>query len=328
MSGLARAAKGAARRLAGILPRRPRPAILMYHRIAHETFDPWGLAVQEAVFAEQLEWLAAYRDVMPLAAFAERQRDGRLPGTAISLTFDDGYACSLRTAAPLLARLGLPATIFLPAELIQRGGEFWWDELARVILEFEGGALRLGNEETPVPARDPSDHDWSPGAPPKTPRQRLFLALWSRLRTMRPIELDATMSEFRDQAVTQTTPRKAYRPLSPAEVRSARSPGITFGSHALTHPSLPALDESGKAREIGESRARCEALTGAIPSAFAYPYGDVDGASLRLVKDAGFDCACSTKGAFVGRRTDSFALPRLQVGNWDLRRFTDRLAGR
>ena len=59
MSGLARAAKGAARRLAGILPRRPRPAILMYHRIAHETFDPWGLAVQEAVFAEQLEWLAA-----------------------------------------------------------------------------------------------------------------------------------------------------------------------------------------------------------------------------------------------------------------------------
>ena len=135
--------RSALRRARAWLPLPPRPAILMYHRIARESFDPWGLAVEPARFAAQLEWLARRRSVLPLGEFARVHRAGRLKGNAVALTFDDGYASSLKAAVPLLERLGLSATVFLPAELIERGREFWWDELARIVLTFRGKKFRL-----------------------------------------------------------------------------------------------------------------------------------------------------------------------------------------
>src|SRR5438874_2448633 len=107
--------KTAVRRVARLVPRRPRPAILMYHRIGREAFDPWGLAVELVRFAEQVEWLAGNRTVLPLSEFARRQRERQLPADAIALTFDDGYASVLK-AVPLLEKHDLHATVFLPTE--------------------------------------------------------------------------------------------------------------------------------------------------------------------------------------------------------------------
>lgn len=321
---IGRLIRGVARRAGRWFPRGPRPAILMYHRIAEDAFDPWGLAVEQAQFAQQLDWLAANRTVMPLSEFARRQRDGRLPPDAVALTFDDGYSVALKFALPLLERRGLSATMFLPAELIERGREFWWDELAQIVLDFGGRSLRLNGEQIAMSARNDRDHVWPPNRPPTTSRQKLFHSLWVKLRTLPPAKLDAAMDELRRQGPTNT--RDAYRPLGPKELRAASS-AIEFGSHALTHPSLPLLDAKEKRREISDSYSRCKALTGKPPAAFAYPYGDFDAESIGLVEQAGFVCACTTMAGFVGRRSHAFALPRLQVGNWDAGRLSDMLAG-
>ena len=53
------------------LPHRPYPAILLYHRIADETFDPWGEAVAPTNFREQLEWLAGNRTLLRLTDFVD-----------------------------------------------------------------------------------------------------------------------------------------------------------------------------------------------------------------------------------------------------------------
>jgi hypothetical protein len=197
-----------------------------------------------------------------------------------------------------------------------------------MILDFSAPSLLLDESEIAVPGKDDRDRDWPPGSAPRTGRQSLFHAIWSKLRTKSPAGLDAAMFQLREQVGSMTEPREAHRPLSTEEVRSIASRVIEFGSHALTHASLPALGEAEAFLEVVESRARCEALTGEAPKAFAYPYGDCDSAGMRLVKDAGFRCACTTAHAFVGRRIDPFALPRLAVGNWDVRRFSDMLAGR
>src|SRR5438270_773320 len=78
-----------------------RPVILMYHRIADEKFDPWGLCVTPDRFANQLSWVAKNRTPVPLPEFAELHRRGVLPDNAIAVTFDDGYACTAKIAAPL-----------------------------------------------------------------------------------------------------------------------------------------------------------------------------------------------------------------------------------
>ena len=130
--------------------RRPRPAILMYHRIGQETFDPWGLAVEPDRFAAQIAWLAANRTVLPLTEFARLHQERSLARDAIALTFDDGYA-SVLDAVPLLEKHELNATVFLPAELIERGGEFWWDELSHIVLNCAADTLHVDGTRHAVP---------------------------------------------------------------------------------------------------------------------------------------------------------------------------------
>lgn len=314
---LARVAAGVSRRARLLFPSRPRPAILMYHRIAHESFDPWALAVNPQNFARQLEWLSQDRVVLRLPEFAARHRDGSLPAEAVALTFDDGYACAAEVAAPLLEKFGLPATIFLPVDLIEAGALFWWDELQHIVLGCNGETLRLGAELVELGEKRRDDIEWKPFASPRTRRQAAFYALWANLRLKLPAELDAAMAELRSQAAAPPKNGDLKRPMAPEQVRATSSDRIEFGSHALTHPSLPQLSSGEKARQIRGSFERCAALSGNVPLAFAYPYGDFDQESADLVEESGFDCACATGGRCVSRGVGLFALPRIGVCNGD-----------
>jgi peptidoglycan/xylan/chitin deacetylase (PgdA/CDA1 family) len=320
-----RAAAAALRRARRVLPSAPRPVILMYHRIADDSFDPWGLAVTPENFAEQLDWLAANRTVLPLNEFAERHRQQSLPRNAAAITFDDGYESTAKVATPLLAEYGLPATVFLPVELIENGEPFWWDELQRITFGFTGNSLSLDGTEMHLGEQSPADSQWPPAAMPRTPRQSAFHRMWATLRGKAPRELRTSMELLRSQA-DDARWNKLEGPMSGEQARQIRSATLRFGSHALTHPSLPRLGTAEKKREIGESIERCATLTGAPPSTFAYPYGDRDGESESLVQQAGFLCACATDGHSVTGSSGLFALPRIGVGNWSGRQFARQLA--
>ena len=290
------------------------PSILLYHRITEERFDPWSLAVSPTHFADQMEWMARHRIVLPLTEFASRNREGSLPANAAAITFDDGYACNAHVAAPVLRRLGLPATIFLPAAIIEAGRQFWWDELQDIVIDHPASTLKLDGETVAIGSKNDTDGDWPPGAPPRTDRQRAFLVLWSRLRTRTVGGLASALSELRGNR-EKSAAQSLKRPMTVEEIRSVAAP-IEFGSHALTHRSLPALNATDRIKEISESLGRCEALAGNRPRSFAYPFGDADAESIRLVEQTGFECACITGERSVSPNSDVYALPRIGVGNF------------
>lgn len=306
------------RRIRAGLPHRvePRhgPAILLYHRVAGNRFDPWALSVSPTHFVDQMEWLAKHRTVLPLAEFARRNREGALSSDAIAITFDDGYACNAHVAAPVLRRLGLPATVFLPAEIIESGRQFWWDELQDIVIDHPANMLNLEGKAIAIGQRNEADADWPPGTQPRTDRQRAFLALWSLLRTRTSAGLASALSELRDNR-ERGADQSLKRPMTAEEIRSVGAP-VEFGSHALTHRSLPALNAADRAMEISESPDRCEALTGYRPRSFAYPFGDADAECMRLVEKAGFECACITGERNVAPDSGVYALPRIGVGNF------------
>ena len=306
------------------LPHPAAPAILMYHRIASETFDPWRLAVTPEAFAAQLAWLARHRTVLRLGEFAELHRRHKLPRTAIALTFDDGYACTAEVAAPMLKKAGTPATIFIAPEQIRQGGPFWWDELQQIVIEHAATSLTLAGERIPIGERQEPDWRLDSNREAWTPRQRVFFQLWLSLRTLPPARLEAAMSELRDQKGGEAV-RQPPRLMSAAEARALASEGMEFGSHALSHSSLLHLSPSERAREIGDSASACEALTGVRPLSFAYPYGDYDEECEALVRDAGYECACTIEESAVRRHSRQFALPRLQVENWSARELANVL---
>lgn len=306
------------RRTAGKL--RPGPTILMYHRVAEERFDPWGLAVTPAKFAEQMEWLAANRTVLPLTEFAELHLQGALPRRAIALTFDDGYRCNVAVAGPLMKAHDLPATLFLCPTLLERGEECWWDDLQRIVLSAPGERLTLRTEAAThvVELGEAVDEDWTWPAdePPGTDRQRAFLELWSHLRALEPDAQYSAVADLRSQAQVPVEPRASHRLMAPTEVAAAQATGFAIGAHTLTHLALSEHGAAVQAGEIVGSQARCAELAGKPPACFAYPYGDLNDESATIVEEAGFRCACTTKSARTIPGDSLFRLPRVRAGNW------------
>ncbi len=319
---------GRALRRVGVLP--IRPAVLMYHRIATDLVDPWGLAVSARRFDEQLAWLTEHRLVLPLAEFAQLHRKARLPSPAVALTFDDGYACNATTAAPLLKAHRAHATVFVTSGPISEGLEFWWDDLQRITFDPSVDRLDLNTEgqRLSVELGDPAGglQAWRPGAPPRNSRQLAFLKLWQVVRSLKPGEQGAVLAALRAQTGTAATPRESHRPMTPGELEAlSHSAVIDVGCHTMTHPALPQRSVDVQRAEIADGRRACEVVTGRLPTTFAYPFGDYTRSTVELVREAGFEAACTTDTRGVTPSCDSLALPRLQVKDWSAQQLASQL---
>ena len=307
-------------------PRPVRPLILMYHRVAAPRVDPWELAVRPKAFAAQLAVLRETRTPLSMSEFIRLARKGTLPANAVAVTFDDGYADTLREARPRLADAGVPATLFLATAFVGQAIEYWWDELARAILERDDAldaAVTIGDMvvRLELPALGDAAGDgasWRASEPPRTPRERLYYALWDRLRGLRAADRDAALQALRAMLGARA-PRPADLPMAAADVgRLARDPLFEIGGHTATHPVLPALTPAERRREIRDGKAACERLIDRPLAGFAYPHGANDEDSRAAVAECGFDWACTTRAGWVSAPVrEPFALPRLAVGNWD-----------
>jgi peptidoglycan/xylan/chitin deacetylase (PgdA/CDA1 family) len=95
--------------------------VLMYHRVASPAADPYNVCVTPERFEEQMAWLAANHEVVPLADISSPSRTPR-----VAITFDDGYRDNLAVAEHLSAR-GMPASFFIVAGQLGSTTPFWWD---------------------------------------------------------------------------------------------------------------------------------------------------------------------------------------------------------
>lgn len=307
------------------------PFILMYHRVRTPECDPWHLAVTPDHLAEQLDALLSERVVVPLDWLAGQLRSGFVPRGVAVLTFDDGYAEMLTHTKPLLERLGCPATMFLVTGALGDPRGYWWDRLARVILdtgrlpdrlEFElggehhawqldprnGGALAAGNRATAL---------------------EVYFKLWEMLKPQRPELREERIEDLARWAGATNAGRPADRVLTREEAARLCAPGfIDIGAHGVNHASLPSLPDAEKRSQIADSRSACETITGRSVRAFSYPFGDLDDASVLAARQSGVSMACTTAPARVSRAADLLRLPRINVLDWDADAFGRNVLGR
>jgi peptidoglycan/xylan/chitin deacetylase (PgdA/CDA1 family) len=312
--GVARLPRKAARELRGWAARvswrrRPRGLILLYHRIARPTIDPWKLCVSPENFAEHVAVLHRYARVVPLTDLQEAvlaTPSGRPP---VAITFDDGYVDNLQIAEPILAQAGAPATVFLATGSLGRDQPFWWDRLAWIVLAPVQVPEELELELPDVVVRWRDSRDGG--------RQRLHRALWTALRRVDEEARDATLDRLALWSGSDADPLGAGRPLTPVEVRELEATGtVTLGGHTVTHPPLPQLSLEQRRWEIVESLEACARITGRRPTTFSYPHGDTDPATIEVAREAGVEVACAGHEALVGADSDHCALPRVGVHNW------------
>ena len=317
--------KRLARRLRSLIaPRRPAPLILAYHRIARPRVDPWRLSVSPERFRQQLRSIKASRLPMSMSEVAARIEARDLPPTAVALTFDDGYRDNLLVAKPILVEEEVPATIFLSTGAIDARCEFWWDELARLVLDRQasadcqvplpGGPLHL--RLPAVPAGWQGD-DWHDGKAAASPRARAHLQLWTRLRDRSIEDRDTDLAAIR-AALGDVATDESGLPVTTRQVQELAVPGLVeIGAHGVAHLPLTTVAPDRRRTEIFGSKLRCEQLLGHPVSGFTYPHGDTDEETRAMVREAGFAYACTTDPSAIEQdRVDLYALPRVQALDW------------
>lgn len=92
--------------------------VLMYHAIGSPALgDTLGLfSLSPALFREQMEHLARHHTAQLVSLSPDISVK---PELQIAISFDDGYLDNLRVAAPILAELGLPFTVFVTSDFVR-----------------------------------------------------------------------------------------------------------------------------------------------------------------------------------------------------------------
>ena len=300
--------------------RRPRPAILMYHRVAELKNDPWLLAVSPENFNQQISYISTQRTPMFVDEMVHRLGNGTLPANAIAVTFDDGYRDNLVNAKPVLARYGVPGTVFLTTGSVGQEQPYWWDELATVVLEQKepvSSTVTVGIEKVPIAWREMERDDlspcWQAWDKPRTARQKSYVALWCRLRLLSENERAPIMVSLRKQFTPDLD--QMSLPMNVQDIKDLLDGGtMTLGAHTVTHPVLTQVPRKQCTAEIFESARHCSAYLGKAVSGFAYPYGEVDQGVRDDASLSELRWACSTETKFLDQGPlDLFRLPRIGV---------------
>lgn len=281
--------------------------ILRYHAICgpegYAYADP-EICIAPDNFERHIAYLTRAYHVVRLEDAAAALAAGQpLPPNAVAITFDDGYADNL-AAARTLAKYGASATFYITAGCLAGGEPFWPVELRYLLrgVRSERVVLRM-------------DHDRVELSLGSDAACASALKRLTRLFKSHPLAVREDLrAQLRAHAPGVECPRVM---LTWDEVREMKALGMTIGSHTMTHPNLPSAGLADARRELTDSRARLESEVDAEVTMFSYPNGGAEryltADVQRLVREAGYAAASTSRNAFAGPGSDLFALERIEV---------------
>jgi len=274
-------------------------------------------------FAEQLEVLRQHAEPVSLRELVRKLRDGKLPRRGVVLTLDDGYTDNLYHAKPLLEHYRIPATAFVTTGHL--GSEFWWDELARILLApttlparlsltVNGGSYKWALSDATHIALNKS-------AP--SPRQHLLLSLYKQLLSLSSAQRHRLMTQLRTWAGPETDDELHSHAMTADEViQLATGNLVDIGAHSVTHPVLATLPLPAQQSEIQRSKSCLQELLDRPVTSFSYPNGSLSENTVSIVRESGFACACASYNDVVWWGSNRFHLPRFWVPNWNGAKFS------
>lgn len=251
--------------------------ILTYHSVSREesifTSGP-GMRHLPTDFEREMDYLAGHYNVISLRELVDRLERGEEPKRSVVITFDDGFADTIRFALPIMYRRRMPMTIFPITSVVDNRDLLWQHKLAWISVN--------GHE----------DLAWSEltrrGWPPVGSRESLHHYTRHHYRPDLPAALESVLNAVGTSGAELADRFKPY--LSSSDFTNADPEFVDFGNHTDTHPVLSALSPHQQLAEIVTARRRLLELTGRQPFAFAYPFGlkrHYSETTRRLVIDTG-----------------------------------------
>lgn len=303
-------------------------SIVTFHRVLPaeqlREYPIPGLVVTPEQLERILRALAAHFSCMPVIdAFRAWSTGAHAGRPLLGISFDDGALDNHEHALPVLQRLGLRASFYIPVANVDEQRAPWHDRLGFALLA------------TPAAIRKQRGVDF----------ERLLAPFGSSARALSAVLPDEAVAhatravtaakalgaEQRGAAIEalEAALGKASVPpwagmMSWDQVRELSKAGHEIGSHSLSHPILPDCESGRVEQEIVESRRRLQAETAAEVASFCYPNGSYDARCLAAVEAAGYECAVTTTWGLNAPGAAKYELKRCDM---DYARLTDRRGG-
>ncbi len=275
--------------------------ILTYHRVLSETelaqdYVQPGMYVRADVFAAQMRFVKEHFEVLPLARLLDLWSVGELDEGSryCVITFDDGWRDNYVHAYPILRRLGIHATIFLPTRFVGTNDWFWPEKLAHIMWQR---------------SRSRPDRENDRGHPVASIEAKI-----GQWKQMGRADIDRALQQTLRQW-GGSLPRTRIV-MNWDEVAEMGRAGIAFGSHSATHAILTHECAEDVDRELRDSLHELrERQVNCVP-VFCYPNGDYSAKIVDQVKAAGYRGAvCSDPGWETRVPRDLFTLRRVAIHN-------------
>jgi peptidoglycan/xylan/chitin deacetylase (PgdA/CDA1 family) len=271
------------------LPKVGKLLVINYHRVGNRLatpYDPGTFSSTAEELDAQVSYLKRHFSVVSLPeslALLAKQQPKR--GTAVLITFDDGYLDNYSAAFPVLRSRGVSATFFLPTRFVGTGILPWWDIIAYQVRRSGESWLRLPHYGA----------DFELSGDRETTLMRVL-----RLCKAEGVVLAEFLSEITEATKVQPPGESAERCfLNWAEAMEMQDHGMYFGSHTHNHEILSKLPENSQLEELRTSREIIEGNLKQRCEVLAYPVGKRDtfsAATVRALRGAGYIAAFSFYG--------------------------------
>lgn len=289
---------------------------VIYHRVVpddasrDDAFD-----IEKGVSASQFERQMRFLRRHFTPEKSSRIQSGLGREIRFTVTLDDGYEDNYRVAAPILKRLGIPATFYVVSDFVGTDRLFWWEQIADMMRRSTRSELDLHA----VTARNGTQTPVTSLVPMRTRAERgqAYERLCASIRNGPHAEIPAHLEraaryfgvELREQG-------REFGLMNWEQVRDLVSQGFEIGGHTATHCNVVGADEALLQRELIASIERIETMLDAPVESFAYPYGIFEPSSETLT---GLLARTNCKAAFtveqgvVTAATPAYELPRTKM---------------
>ena len=224
------------------------------------------------------------------------------------LTFDGASKDFVTHGYAVLARHGVPFTLYLPTAFPDGVGNAWWLVLEDIIARENRISLIVDGRERHFVVSCLSD------------KYELFDFLSGWLRKLSPPDLSYAVNDLGRRYSADAAQLSRSASLDWTDLaKFAADPNVTFGSATVNYPALSSLRDGDAQREMAMGKAVAESALRRPIRHFAFPFGDREAfrrPHVVMAEEAGFASAVSTISGVVEAqgRTNLHALPRIA---WD-----------
>ena len=255
-------------------------------------------------------------DIVGMDEVCHRATSPKSPRRFVCLTFDGATRDLMISGYPVLARHGVPFTVYVPTAFPDGLGEAWWLALEAVIARSDRIALVMDRKEQRFEIVDIDR------------KVQLYDLLERWIRSLAPPDLSAAINDLckRYSVDLAELSRQAFMNWDDL-AKLAADPNVTIGSMTVNAPVLTSLKDAAASREMQMGRAVTQTAVHRDVPHFAYPFGDrgsFNRQHIMLAGEAGFASAVTALPGIVlaEGRSNLHALPRIA---WDGRQSSLRV---